>query len=152
VALIAAALGFVAAGTPAYQLVITREDGHVMWRVPVSSGTPLVLAYTNSIYQAPTEELLIVTPDGFRLTEVRSTSEAVLQYNALPPPYARRGLFLTALAQADLPARLPLRIGQTGRQRLLVGGQTLPLFAAGTGRRVTLEIKRLPPLAQWIEW
>jgi hypothetical protein len=149
---LAVAAGVVIAAAPAYQLVITREDGHVMWRVPVRSGTPVVLAYTNSIYRAPTEELLIVTASGFRLTEVRSTSEAVLQYNALPAPYTRRGAYVAAVALVELAARLPLRIGQTGRQRLIVDGRTLPLFAAGIGTRVTLEIKRLPPLAQWIGW
>jgi len=141
----------VAAAAPGYQLLITAEGGHVMWRVPVRSGTPVVLAYTNSIYRAPTEELLIVTAGRFRLTEVRSTSEAVLQYNALSPPYTRRGAYLAAAAHVELPALLPLRIGQTGRQRLIVDGRTLPLFTAGTGTRVTLEIRRLP-LAQWIEW
>jgi hypothetical protein len=150
VALIAAALGFVAAGTPAYQLVITREDGHVMWRVPVRPGTPLVLAYTNSIYNAPTEERLIVTDSGLRLTEVRSTSEAVLQYNALPPPYVRQGAYVVAAADTALPAVLPLRIGQTGRQRLIVGDRTLPIFAAGTGTRVVVELKR-SLLAGWLE-
>jgi hypothetical protein len=142
----------VVAAAPAYQLVVTAEDGHVMWRVPVRLGTPLVLAYTNSIYRAPTEELLVVTSDGFRLTEVRSTSEAVLQYNALHPPYSRRGAYVAAATHAELPGLLPLRIGQTGRQRLIVDGRTLPLFTAGTGTRVTLEIKRLLPLGQWLGW
>ncbi|MGH2348988.1 MAG: hypothetical protein ACRDFT_05920, partial [bacterium] len=115
-------------------------------------GTPLVLANTNSIYNAPPEERLIVTAGGLRLTEVRSTSEAVLQYNALPPPYARRGAYLAATAHVELPALLPLRIGQTGRQSLIVGDRTLPLFTAGTGTRVTVEIRRLPLPAQWTGW
>lgn len=128
------------AGAPAYQIVVTHEDGHVMWRVPVRLGASIVLAYTNSIYGAPTEETLRITPDGFVVTEVRSTSEAVLSYNALPPPYVREGSYVVAAAHTALPASLPLRIGQTGRQRLIVRGLTLPLFTAGTGTRVTIEL------------
>lgn len=122
-----------------------------MWRVPVRLGGTVVLAYTNSIYGAPTEEHLIITPEGFTLTEVRSTSEAVLQYNALPPPYGRQGAYVVAAAHAELPASLALRIGETGRQRLIVGGRTLPLFSAGTGVRVTVEITQMS-LAQWAGW
>src|SRR5574341_725477 len=122
IALLALGLLAVASGSSAYQLVVTREDGHVMWRVPVRLGDRVVLAYTNSIYLAPTEEILEITAGGFLVTEVRSTSEAVLAYNALPPPYRRAGGYVTAAAHTVLPASLPLRIGQTGRQRLIIDG------------------------------
>ena len=140
------------AGAPAYQIVVTHEDGHVMWRVPVRLGASIVFAYTNSIYAAPTEETLRITPDGFVVTEVRSTSEAVLSYNALPPPYRRQGSYVVATTRTALSASLPVRIGQTGRQRLIVDGTTLPLFVAGTGTRVTVEIDRVPAAVQWTEW
>ena len=142
----------VASASPGYQLIVTAEDGHVLWRVPVGLGTPVVLAYTNSIYRAPTEERLLVTAAGFVLTEVRSTSEAVLSYNALPPPYTRQGTFVAATTHVSLPAQLAMRIGRTGRQRLIIGGRTVPLFAAGIGAGVTVEIARRSLLASWVPW
>ncbi|HEY3247937.1 MAG TPA: hypothetical protein VGK88_06585 [bacterium] len=124
----------------------------MMWRVPVGVGTPVVLVYTNSIYRAPTEERLLVTATGFELVEVRSTSEAVLHYNALSPPYARQGGYIAARTRIALPPVLPMRIGQTGRQRLIVAGRLVPLFAAGVGTRVTVELAHMPLLATWLKW
>lgn len=135
-------LAFAVATVPAYQLVATAEDGQTLWALPVRPGTPVVLAYINSIYRAPTEELFTLTAAGFTLTSIRSTSEAVLAYNALPAPYRREGSYLAAQAHALLPA-LVLRIGHTGRQRLFLGEKELPLYAAGEGTRVTVEVKRV---------
>lgn len=128
-----------AAASPAYHLTITREDGQRMWSLPVRPGSAVVLAYTNSIYGALTEEHLTVSQVGFTLRAVRSTSEAVLAYNGLPAPYARKDDFYVAPAQAHLPV-LVVRIGQTGHQRLYVGGRLLPLYEAGEGVQVRIEI------------
>ena len=137
------------ATVPAYQLVVTAEDGQRLWALPVRPGTPVVLAYINSIYRAPTEELFTLTPAGFTLTSIRSTSEAVLAYNALPGPYVREGAFLAAPARTQLLA-LVLRIGQTGRQRLLVGRKELPLYTAGVGTQIRVEVTPVPILLQMI--
>lgn len=128
-----------AAGAPASHLMITREDGQRMWSLPVRPGTVVVLAYTNSIYGAPTEERLTVSDSGFTLHAVRSTSEAVLAYNGLPAPYARDGDYYVASAWAHLPV-LIVRIGRTGQQRLHVGGRLLPLYEAGEGVQVRVEV------------
>ncbi|HET6946721.1 MAG TPA: hypothetical protein VFJ45_02815 [bacterium] len=124
-----------------YVLTVTGEDGRRLWSLPVRSGDEVVLAYTNSIYLAPTEERLILSPTGFTLTVVRSTSEAVLAYNGLEASAARVGAFYTARAVAHLPV-LVLRIGRTGRQRLIVGGQELPLYEAGEGAQLRVSVVR----------
>jgi len=143
VLLAAVGLAFVGTATAAgsYELVVTAEDGATLWRLPVSPGMPVVLKYVNSLYLAPTEEHFVVDPPGFRLRQVWSTSDAVLAYNSLPTPYTRQGWYFASSVQTFAP-RIVTRIGPVGRQSLTVGDRDVPLFAAGTGARVTLSVKR----------
>jgi len=141
VALVLAGGLLAAAAAPADELVVIREDGRRMWTLPVRPGDEVVLVYTNSIYGARTEERLVLTRGGFALREVRSTSEAVLAYNGLQAPYGRRGGLYTAAASARLDA-LVLRVGHTGRPRLVVHGRELPLYQAGEGVQVRVELHR----------
>lgn len=139
-ALIAGFLAASAAGS-SYHLTITGEDGQALWSLPVRPGASAVLAYTNSIYGAPVEEHLVITRGGFTLTKVRSPSQAVLAYNGLEAPYAREDGAYAVRVTAHWPA-LVLRIGQTGRQRLIVAGAEVPLYAAGEGARLHLQVTR----------
>lgn len=128
-----------------YRLVVTSEDGSTLWTVPVSRGSPVILEYTNSLYLAPTQEHFTVTPRGFALREVWSTSDAVLASNSLPAPYARRGTFFVSSVEALVP-HIVTRIGPTGQQTLRVGEQEVPLYQAGTAARVTIILRRdFPP-------
>ncbi|HXF82010.1 MAG TPA: DUF1850 domain-containing protein [bacterium] len=140
VILIAAAGALAAARGSPLALTITAEDGQRLWALPVRPGDEVVLVYTHSIYLAPVEEHLRVRPDGFRLTEVRSPSEAVLAYNALHGPYRRVAGRYVAPASARL-TELVIRIGRTGRQRLIVGGTALPLYTAGEGARLRIAVR-----------
>ena len=144
VLLAAATAGLVAlTSTPRYQLRVVDETGRTRWSAPVSSATTVTLAYTNSIYGALTEERFAVTPDGFALADVRSTSEAVLAYNGLSAPYRRDGAFLVAAASAHL-REIVLRVGQTGQPRLRVGTTDLPLYQAGEGTRLVITVAPSP--------
>ena len=138
-----AALILAAAAIPSYHLTITGEGGKRLWTLPIDPGTAVRLAYENSIYQAPTEELLTATPAGFTLRSVRSRSEAVLAYNGLEAPYTRDGTWYAAPASQTLP-RLIVRIGRTGRQHLIVAGRVIPLYEAGEGARLRVEVERAP--------
>jgi hypothetical protein len=138
-----AAIILAAAAIPSYHLTVTAEGGARLWTLPVAPGTPVTLAYENSIYRAPTEELLTATGQGFTLRAVRSTSEAVLAYNGLGAPYRRNGGWYEAQASGALPL-LTMRIGRTGRQYLIIGDRTVPLYEAGEGARVQVEVERAP--------
>ena len=140
---LAAGIILAAAAVPSYHLTVTAEGGARLWAVPIVPGTPVTLAYENSIYRAPTEETLVATSDGFTLRAVRSTSEAVLAYNGLDAPYRRRGLWFEADVSRILPL-LTVRIGRTGRQHLMVTGRTVPLYDAGEGARVQIDVVRTP--------
>lgn len=136
----AAAVILAAAAIPSYHLTVSGEDGQRLWTVGVAPGTPITLAYENSIYRAPTEELFTATAGGFALRGVRSTSEAVLAYNGLEAPYARDGMWYAAAASRTLPS-VVIRIGRTGRQHLIIAGRVVPLYEAGEGARVRVEVE-----------
>ena len=141
--LVAVTAGLLASPAPP-ALRVMDEAGRIRWSVPVlSTTTTVTLEYTNSVYGAATEEWFTLTPDGFALTAVRSTSEAVLAYNGLSAPYRREGAFLVAAASARL-REIVLRVGHTGRPRLRVGSSELPLFTAGEGARLTIAVAPSP--------
>lgn len=140
---VAAAVILAAAALHSSYLTVSAEDGRRLWTVAVAPGTPVTLAYENSIYRAPTEELLTAGARGFALREVRSTSEAVLAYNGLEAPYARDGKWYAAATARALPS-VVIRIGRTGRQHLVIAGRVVPLYEAGEGARVRLEVERSP--------
>jgi hypothetical protein len=138
-----AALIIAAAAIPSLHLTVTGERGERLWTVPIDSGTTVILAYENSIYRAPTEELLTATAAGLTLHGVRSTSEAVLAYNGLDAPYVRDGTWYAAASSGTL-STLVVRIGRTGRQHLIVAERVVPLYEAGEGGRVRVEVERAP--------
>lgn len=119
----------------------------MLWHLPVGPGATVILTYTNSLYNAPTEEYFTVTTRGFVLTNVRSTSDAVLEHNMLPGPYVRDGAYFASATRVVVPS-IVTRIGHTGQQRLIVGAETLPLYAVGTGRQVTVVLRRVPLIWQ----
>ncbi len=131
------------APAPTLEVTVSGEGGQTLWALPARLGASLTLAYVNSIYLAPTEEILAVTRDGFTLTAVRSTSEAVLAYNGLPSPYRRDGAFLVAPAARHV-RQIVLRVGHTGRPRLRLGNEELPLYTAGEGARLTIAVGNSP--------
>ncbi len=138
--IVVAAVGaLVLAPARMYQVTVTGDEGLRLWALPARPGTVVALAYVNSIYLAPTEELFVLTPDGLTLTAVRSTSEAVLAYNGLSAPYRRDGTFIVSPAAGRFRT-IVLRVGRTGRPHLRVGGQDLPLYTAGEGARLTIAV------------
>lgn len=142
--LILVVLGIVvlsAAATFRSELVVSGEDGQVLWRLPVHSGARVTLLYTNSIYNARTEERFRVRSRSLVLETVASESEAVLAYNGLSGPYKKEGALVAAGIKRVFPS-LVLRVGQTGRQQLAVGTSMVPLYTAGTGTQLRVEILR----------
>lgn len=134
-----------AAAIPADHLVVTGEAGERLWTLPLPPGSSIVLAYENSIYRAATEEVLSSTADGFTLTAVRSTSQGVLAYNGLAAPFTRQGPWYIVTISRPLPV-LIVRIGRTGRQHLILGERVVPLYEAGEGTRVSVDVEHAPRL------
>jgi hypothetical protein len=126
--------------------VRSATDGRILWRVPVHNGSIVDLNYTNSLYNAATTERFTVYNGHLRPVEISSEKQAVLEYLALEPPYERRGDRVVAKGRNILFAELPIRIGQTGQQRLEIGGQIIPLYEVGTGEGVRVAVARVPRL------
>jgi hypothetical protein len=126
--------------------VRSATDGRLIWRVPVRNGSIVDLNYTNSLYNAATTERFAVFNGHFRPIEISSEKQAVLEYLSLDPPFERRGDRIVAKGRNILFAELPIRIGQTGQQRLEVGGRVIPLYEMGTGEAVRVAVARVPRL------
>ncbi len=130
---------------PVHSLEITEAGtNRLLWRVPAKDGETVDLEYTHSITGAPVTERFRVTGGGLRLVEIASTGEAALQYLAQDPPYESRGARLVSARDGPTVGELTIRIGQTGRQTLAVGGRTIPLYRAGEGEAVRLAVTRRP--------
>ncbi|MDR7543694.1 MAG: hypothetical protein QN120_05535 [Armatimonadota bacterium] len=125
-------------------------SGRLLWRVPVDEGSTVDLAYTNSIFNAPTVERFVVAGGWLHLVEVLSTSEAVFEYLRLDPPYERRGALLAARTTGPTLEGFTTRIGQAGQQRLVVDGEELLLYRIGVGEAVRIVVRRIPLAARWL--
>ncbi|MDQ7828164.1 MAG: hypothetical protein QN122_08040 [Armatimonadota bacterium] len=135
---------------PVPVLTVTDEAGGRRWLVPVEEGSPVVLEYVNSIWGAPTWERFVVRSGRLALVEVASTAEAVLEYHRLPAPYRREDGRLAAPVTGVTLDALTLRVGERGRPVLHVDGASLPLFDAGVGTGLRVEVRRLPRLRLWL--
>ena len=140
---LAAAAAFLLISVPVLR-VTHAGTGEVLWRVVVWNGAQIDLNYTNSLFDAPTTERFVVTGGLLRLAEISTTKQAVLEYLVLEPPYETRGDRLVSKRRGPMFEELTIRIGQTGQQRLVVGGQELRLYRVGTGEAVRVRIVQTP--------
>ncbi len=131
--------------------VTNAATGDLLWQVPVANGGEVRLDYINSLFDAPTTEHFVVTGGLLRLTEISSTSQAVLEYLVLEPPYEERDGRFVSRRQGPMFEDLTIRIGQTGQQRLLIGRRTLPLYELGVGEAVRVRVTRMPRLIALVQ-
>jgi hypothetical protein len=142
---IAAAVGF-----PITALEVRHADtDRLLWRVAVGPRSAIQLEYVHSLFHAPTTEQFEATAGGLRLVAVSTTKEAVLEHLQLAPPYEWHGERIVARPADATHARLVVRIGQIGRQRLRVDDRELPLYRVGTGEAVEIAVRRLPRAVLW---
>jgi hypothetical protein len=134
VAVVVAVAAAVAAGRddgdPA--VVVSDEQGRELASVPLPASGRFVLQYRHSVYRAEVTETFAATGDRFRLVEVASPSEAVLDYYELDGPRAASGP-RWRLEPAATPAMVTLPVVATdvGRRTLVVGDRRVPLFTEG---------------------
>ncbi|MGQ0548226.1 MAG: hypothetical protein ACT4PY_00945 [Armatimonadota bacterium] len=126
-------------------LDIRHDDtGRLLWRVPVRDRLRVDLDYTNSLFYAPSTDRFVVDGLRLRLVEISSTREAVLLHAGLGGPFEKRADRFVAKRPGPVLAELTIRIGQTGRQRLVVGGHRIPIWRVGVGEAVRLRVARVP--------
>jgi hypothetical protein len=113
-------------------VVVADERGRQVASVPLPASGRFALAYRHSVYRAEVTETFAAVGGGFRLVEVASPSEAVLDYYELEGRRGRAGGWrrLEPAASPRLDA-LPLVATEVGRRTLVVEGRRLPLFHPG---------------------
>ena len=114
-----------------------------MASVPLPEGGRFALAYRHSVYRAEVTETFAVTGDEFRLVEIRSPSEAVLDYYGLEGRrVADHGWRLEPAATPRLVS-LPLVATEVGRRTLVAGDRRVPLFEeGGAAAHLVLSVRR----------
>ena len=146
VAVAAAVAGAVAAGRddrdPA--VVVTDERGRELVSVPLPASGRFALAYRHSVYRAEVTETFAAAGGRFRLVEVASPSEAVLDYYELDGPRAASGPgWRLEPSATPAVAALPLVATDVGRRTLVVGDRHVPLFTeGGTPVHLVLTVRR----------
>ncbi len=126
-------------------LDITHDGtGRLLWRVPVRERFRVDIDYTNSLFYAPATDRFVVEGLRLRLVEINSTREAVLLHAGLEGPFERRTDRFVAKRPGPTLAELTIRIGQIGKQRLVVGGRRIPIWQVGVGEAVRLRLSRVP--------
>jgi hypothetical protein len=139
---VAAALAgaLLAAGCGGRAVVVRDDGGEVMVRAPLPDSGRFALEYRHSYYRVAAREAFRADGDGFRMVEVSSPSEAVLDYYAIAGE-KRTGRWATLAPRHQRRfERLPLIATATGRRTLAVDGRRYPLYGDAP-RHLTIEVE-----------
>jgi Domain of unknown function (DUF1850) len=137
---LAACAAAVQAGGPPHVLAKDR-DGRTVAALPAADG--FALTYRHSYYRQPAVERFRVTNGGFRLVEIASPSEAVLDYYDVEGTRSRRGGWWTLrLARPARFRRMPLAATALGRRTLVAGGRRVALYRHdGRAAHLTISVE-----------
>jgi hypothetical protein len=141
--LVAAALAgaLLAAGCGERQVVVRDDGGRVLVAARLPDSGRFALEYRHSYYRVPAREEFRARGSGFRMVEVGSPSEAVLDYYEIAGA-KRLGPWSTLAPAHPLSfERLPLIATAKGRRTLAVGGRRYPLYGAAP-RHLTIAIEK----------
>jgi hypothetical protein len=137
---LAAGAAAVQAGGPP-RVVATDRDGRTVAELPASRG--FALAYRHSYYRQPALERFRIDKGGFRLVEISSPSEAVLDYYDVEGTRARHnGWWTLRLARPAHFERMPLAATAVGRRTLVAAGKRVPLYRRdGRAAHLTIAVE-----------
>jgi hypothetical protein len=137
IALLAAA----ASGCGGARVVAVDRDGRTVADMPAAHG--FSLTYRHSYYEQPAVERFRVSGDGFRLVEIDSPSEAVLDYYDVAGTRVRRGGWWTLkLAEPARFHEMPLAATAVGRRTLVADGKRTPLYRRdGRAAHLTIAVE-----------
>ena len=134
-----------AAGCGGERTVVVRDDdGDVLVEARLPQSGRFALEYRHSYYRVAARELFRADGSSFRMVEVSSPSEAVLDYYALAGAKTAGRWMALAPAHPRRFDRLPLIATVTGKRTLEVGGERYPLYATAP-RHLTIELEERWP-------
>jgi hypothetical protein len=122
-------------------VVATDRGGGTVAELELPRSGAFALTYRHSYYRRPAVERFTAADDGsFRLVEIASPSEAVLEYYEVDGTRSRRdGWWRLRLARPVRFTRMALAATAVGRRTLVAAGERAPLFRRD-GRAAHLEI------------
>jgi hypothetical protein len=142
--LAAAAIVGGVAGLPgcggARSVVVRDEAGDVLVEAPLPASGRFAIEYRHSYYRVAARETFAADASGFRMVEVASPSEAVLDYYEMPGRKRRDGWMRLSAARPVHFDRLPLVATPVGRRTLVVGGRHYALYERAP-RHVTIDLE-----------
>ena len=131
---------FVLAGCGGRAVVVRDADGDVLAEARLPASGRFAIEYRHSYYRAPAREVFRADESGFRMVEVASPNEAVLDYYELAGTKRRGGWMRLRPARPRHFERLPLIATPVGRRTLEVGGRRYALYD-GAPRHVTIAVE-----------
>jgi len=119
-------------------LSVGQEGREPVFHLKLVPSEPLTLFHTNSIYDAPVEELLGVKNGALVLKAVRTDSAAVMEYYGLEGPGPVQAV------NRSLGPTLSIQTGLRRDQGLRIGPRTVDLHTvAPPGSRVLLRVNQV---------
>lgn len=128
------------AGCGGRSVVVRDEDGVVLAEARLPASGRFAIEYRHSYYGVPAREEFTADDSGFRMVEIASPNEGVLDYYELAGTKRRNGWMRLTPARPRHFERLPLIATPVGRRTLEVGGRRYALYD-GAPRHVTVEVK-----------
>ena len=125
------------------QVVATDRDGDTVAALDLPRSGAFELTYRHSYYRRPALERLVADGDGFRLVEIASPSEAVLEYYDVQGARSRSGgWWRLKLARPVRFTRMALAATAVGRRTLVAGERRAPLYErGGRARHLTIAVE-----------
>jgi hypothetical protein len=130
----------VLAGCGGRSVVVRGQAGDVLAEAGLPASGSFAIEYRHSYYGVPARESFTADESGFRMVEVASPSEAVLDYYELAGTKRRGGWMRLIPARPRHFERLPLIATAVGQRTLEVGGRRYPLYDR-VPRHVTIEVE-----------
>ena len=121
-------------------VVVRDEDGVVLADARLPASGRFAIEYRHSYYRVPAREEFAADETGFRMVEIASPNEAVLDYYELAGTKRRSGWIRLTAARPRHFERLPLIATPVGRRTLEVSGRRYALHD-GAPRHVTVEVE-----------
>ncbi len=126
------------------RVVASDRDGDTVAELELPRSGAFELAYRHSYYRRPAVERFTAAGGGsFRLVEIASPSEAVLDYYEAEGTRSRRGGWWTLrLAAPARFERMALAATAVGRRALVAGAEREPLFREdGRAAHLTIAVE-----------
>ena len=130
------------AGCGGRSVVVHDEDGSVLAKARLPASGRFALEYRHSYYRVAARESFAADSSGFRMIEVASPSEAVLDYYEIEGTRSRRdGVWTLRPARPARFDELALAATAVGRRTLVAGDRRVPLYG-GDDVHVRLGVER----------